>query len=138
MRHAAVRNMRRLRRSLLGKVSLFFGFDSKRADAFREVRQTVAVEPGSRYRLSAFYKTELRAADDVAMHLVVTSAATSAAIAASRSFALNAEWAEASAEFEVPSDTDGIVIRLVRDDCRSPICPLSGKLWLDDVTLTKE
>jgi len=121
-----------------GKVSLFFVFDSKRADAFREVKQTVAVEPGSRYRLSAFYKTELRAADDVTMHLVVTSAATSAAIAASRSFALNAEWAEASAEFEVPSDTDGIVIRLVRDDCRSPICPLSGKLWLDDVTLTKE
>jgi len=121
-----------------GKVSLFFVFDSKRADAFREVKQVVAVEPGSRYRLSAFYKTELRAADDVTMHLVVTSAATSAAIAASKSFAMNAEWAEALADFEVPADTDGIVIKLVRDDCRSPICPLSGKLWLDDVTLTKE
>ncbi|MCE7963406.1 MAG: hypothetical protein DYH05_13040 [Acidobacteria bacterium ACB1] len=121
-----------------GKVSLYFVFDTKRADAFREVRQTVAVEPGSKYRLSAFYKSELRAADDVSAHFQIENA-DGAILAKCPSFALNAEWAETGVEFQVPADAaDGIVIKLVRDDCRSPICPISGKLWLDDITLTKE
>ena len=121
-----------------GKVSLFFVFDTKRADGFREVRQTVAVEPGSTYRLAAFYKSELRATDDVTAHFQVESA-DGAILAKCPSFALNAEWTEAGVEFQVPADAaDGVVIKLVRDDCRSPICPISGKLWLDDITLVKE
>jgi len=121
-----------------GKVSLYFVFETKRADAFREVRQTVAVEPGSKYRLSAFYKSELRAAEDVSSHLQVEDA-NGAILAKCPSFALNADWAETGIEFQVPADVpDGIAIELVRDDCRSPICPISGKLWLDDITLTKE
>jgi len=121
-----------------GKVSLYFVFDTKRADAFREVKQTVAVEPGSKYRLSAVYKSELRAADDVTAHLQVEDA-DGTILAKCASFALNADWTETSAEFLLPADLpDGVVIKLVRDDCRSPICPISGKLWLDDITLTKE
>lgn len=121
-----------------GKVSLYFVFDSQRADAFRDLSQTVAVEPGAKYRLSAFYKSELRAADDVSVHLVVLSA-DGAVLAKGPSFALNAEWAETGADLEVPGGSpDGIVIKLVRDDCRSPICPISGKLWLDDLSLTKK
>jgi len=121
-----------------GKVSLYFVFDTKRADAFREIKQTVAVEPGAKYRLSAFYKSELRAAEDVTAHLRVENA-DGVVLAKCPSFALNSEWTETGVEFDVPADMpDGIVIKLVRDDCRSPICPISGKLWLDDITLTKE
>ncbi|KXK07304.1 MAG: hypothetical protein UZ17_ACD001000115 [Acidobacteria bacterium OLB17] len=121
-----------------GKVSLYFVFDSKRADAFRTVKQTVAVEPGSKYRLSAFYTSELRAAEDVSMHFVIEDAAGTA-LAAGPPLSLNADWAETAVEFTVPADLpDGIVIKLTRDDCHSPICPITGRLWLDDVTLTKK
>ena len=44
------------------------------------------------------------------------------------------DWQEASVEFEVPENVDGVVVRLARAYC-GDACPLVGILWLDDFSL---
>jgi len=47
-----------------------------------------------------------------------------------------AGWVQFSMGFTVPADTDGIILRLTRQSCGSSICPISGSIWFDDLSLS--
>lgn len=118
-----------------GSNSLLLQFNSMEAAAFRQVSQVVAVEPGNSYLFTTSYRTELKAS--ATLKFVITDIATGTEIASTQTFDATADWSTVSARFVVPASTDAVTISLARADCKATICPINGKVWLDDISLTK-
>jgi thioredoxin-like negative regulator of GroEL len=116
-----------------GNLSLVFIFNSSDGKEFRTVSQTIAVEPGKKYNLEAFYKSELKASATLRWEIADVSdgklLATTAAVSA------NADWTSLNAEFTAPENTEAVIVRLVRDGCKTSICPISGSIWFDDFSI---
>ncbi len=95
--------------------------------------QVLAVEPGKRYLLRFWVKTEdLKSA---ALPLIeVIGFETGPALASVELPSGSADWKELVFEFSAPLDSDGIQIRLNRTGCGAD-CPVTGTLWLDDFSL---
>lgn len=117
-----------------GARSLWLISNSTDGKEFRQVSQTVAIEPGRRYELELFYKAELKTA--ATMKWEIVDASESKLLGATNSLeALRTEWSSLKAEFSVPNGSEGIVLRLVREGCGSAICPITGSVWFDDLSL---
>jgi tetratricopeptide (TPR) repeat protein len=121
-------------RKVEGGYSLFMVFNTMKAAEFRQLSQTVAVEPAVTYTLSGSYRSELKGgvaweAADAADGKVLGRAALQPA---------SADWTQFQTNFSLPASDDGVVIRLVRDGCMGEVCPISGKLWLDAVSIQRQ
>jgi thioredoxin-like negative regulator of GroEL len=116
-----------------GEHSLFLIFNSADGKEFRQISQTVPVEPGKNYRFSAAYKSDLKAPATVRWE--ITDAADGRVIAVTEAAAEKSDWANLSIDFSA-GEAEGIVVKLARANCKSQICPISGKLWFDDITLS--
>jgi len=100
------------------------------------VVQTVAVQPGSRYRLTFMLRTDnLRSGGPPLVQII--SGSENKGIAASQPFEPgSADWKQITVEFTAPNDFDGVMIRTGRVACTEE-CPISGTIWYDDFRLTK-
>lgn len=107
---------------------LVFANDSGPSGAI--VSQTVAVEPNRQYSIRGFYKSDLKAAATLRWDVV---GADTKVIASAPSLEAKADWTEFRVSFTVPDGTDGVTLNLVRADCKTAICPISGRVWLDDI-----
>jgi hypothetical protein len=115
-----------------GNNSLLLLYNSTDAKDFRAVSQTVAVEPSRSYEFEFFYRSDLKTAAAFKWEIVDIGAGTQ--IAVTEPVAAKAEWTRVSTRFTVPANSDGIVIRLVRDGC-GQVCNVAGSLWFDDVAI---
>lgn len=115
-----------------GGYSLFMKFNAMQAADFRQFSQTVAVDPGKPYSLEGFYRAELKGS--VAWE--IADANDGKSLARSNAILSATDWTNFRVNFTVPAGSDGVIIRLVRDGCTSSICPISGKAWFDDLSLT--
>lgn len=118
-----------------GENSLLLQFNTMEATAFRRVAQTVAVEPGSSLTFSVFYRSELKAQTTV--KFVITDATSGKVLASTEPVTAVSDWKQLNASFNVPNETDGILISLSRSECSSSVCPISGRLWIDEVSLSR-
>lgn len=118
-----------------GKYSLWLIFNSFETAAFRSISQTVAVEPGAEYEFEAFYRSELKTTATIKWEIV--NALTGAPLAATPPATPTPDWTPLRARFTVPSDVDGIIMRLVREGCNGPSCPVNGSLAFDDLSLRR-
>ncbi len=116
-----------------GGYSLFMKFNTMQSADFRSFSQMVAVEPGKSYSLDGFYRADLKGA----LVWEIADAGGGKSLAKSTSVNGSADWTEFRVNFMVPGDSDGIVIRLARDGCVTQICPISGKVWFDDLRLSR-
>ena len=116
-----------------GKYSLWMIFNTFETAAFRPVSQTVAVVPGSEYEFEAFYRSDLKTAAAIKWEIV--NALTNAPIAATPPATVSPDWMPLRVKFTIPADSDGITIRLTREGCNGPSCPVSGSLAFDDISL---
>lgn len=116
-----------------GRSNLFLLFNSFESSAFRTVSQTVAVEPNAEYELSFHYRSDLK--PPVALKFEAVNACDLAVIASTAQMSPTADWTEVSVRFRAASDCDAVIIRLNRDGCAGPTCPMSGKLSLDEFSL---
>lgn len=121
------------KRSGSRSLALIFGQGSERA--IRAVAQAIAVRPATEYRFTAFYRSELQA--ESTLRWEIADAVTGAAIASTDPFVPKAGWTQASAAFTVPEGSEGVVVRLVRQDCGLGDCRITGTLWLDDVSISE-
>jgi hypothetical protein len=119
-----------------GERSLLFVYNSPDGKNLRGVSQTIIVEAGKKYRFSAFYKSDLKTAATVRWEII--DAADGKILAAPGAVAEKTDWTNLSLEFSIGDATEAVVVRLVRADCKSAICPISGKVWFDDFELTAE
>ncbi|MDV3242755.1 MAG: hypothetical protein LOY00_13460 [Methylocaldum sp.] len=118
-----------------GTRSLVIIIDSPDGRLTRSVTQTVAVEPGANYLFTAFYRSDTDSAKGWQWEVV--DAAKRQPVAATPSTQAKADWTPLSVRFTAPSEVDGIIIRLVRAECGSPICPVKGRIWFDGLSLEK-
>lgn len=116
-----------------GDTSLFFIFNSSDGRDFRQIAQIVAVEAGKKYTFEYFYKSELKTSATARWE--VADAADGVVLAAGEPISSNAGWTNARAEFTTAAATEAIIVRFVRENCKSLICPISGKVWFDDFQL---
>ena len=118
-----------------GESSLLIAFNTTQMSDFRPVWQTVAVEPGATYELEFHYRSELKTVTTVRWE--IANANDNIEVAATDPVSANSDWAVVRTKFTVPAASDGVIIRLVRDRCASTVCPITGTLWLDDVSIKK-
>ena len=116
-----------------GEVGLLVRFGDPTNLEFRQLAQTIAVEPGQRYSLSMSYRSEIKS--QAIFHWEVVKGAKGEKLGSTGPLAAVKEWTVSTVEFRVPDDTDGITIRLVRENCSAPICTVAGTLWLDEFVL---
>ncbi|MEP6788347.1 MAG: tetratricopeptide repeat protein [Acidobacteriota bacterium] len=118
-----------------GNSSLWIAFDSFKASGFRPVSQTVAVVPAATYELEIFYRSDIKSA--ATLKWEIADAATGKAIASTAPMPDAGDWTPIKARFSVPSDLDGVVIRLVREGCVGSSCRMSGKISFDDISIRR-
>ncbi len=116
-----------------GNRSLWLIFNSSDGKGFRSVMQTVAVEAGRTYEFETFYKSELKA--PITVQWEIADASDGRLLASTEAVSANSDWARLKAKFSVSSATEAVTVRLVRTNCKSQICPISGKVWFDDFSL---
>lgn len=116
-----------------GNRSLVIIFNSSDGKNFRQVSQTVAVEAGRTYELEAFYKSDLKASTTLKWE--IADASDGKILASTEPVEAVSDWASLKTKFTAPENTQAIVVRLARVDCSSAICPISGKVWFDDLAI---
>jgi len=116
-----------------GSYSIWLTFDSRLTSEFRQISQTVIVEPGRPYSFEAFYKQELNGAGAVRWEIL--DAADGKQLAVTENAANTTGWEPLKTKFTVPQNSDAVVVRLALVNCVSSVCPMSGKIWFDDVSL---
>lgn len=121
-----------------GRRSLRIAFSASGQVDFRNVAQTVAVEPGARYRLTYFVKTdELRSTATLAL-MVSEPASAETPLAVSAPVAQGTQdWQPVSFEFTTGPKTEAVLVRIVRGACVEGVCPIYGKIWYDDFNLER-
>lgn len=116
-----------------GGKSLVLVFNSQTGEDFRAVGQTVIVESGKSYKFEAFYRSELKTSATLQWEIVDLS--DGKVLATTPAAGANSDWAALSAEFTVPQNAQAVTIRLARTACKQGLCPISGKIWVDDISL---
>jgi tetratricopeptide (TPR) repeat protein len=118
-----------------GGKSLVLRFSSGDGNGLRQMSQTVVVKPNSKYIFRGFYRiADLKASSDLVWQII----GASGPIAEVPLGHVAPQWSEFKGAFTVPSDSDGIEIRLLIKSCGSAICPISGSVFLDDVELVSD
>jgi hypothetical protein len=121
-----------------GRRSLRLAFSASEQVDFRNIAQVVAVEPGARYRLSFWVKTdELRSTATLSV-MVSEPASADAPVATSAPVPQGTrDWQPVSFEFTAGPKTEAVLIRVVRVPCAEGVCPIYGKIWYDDFNLER-
>ena len=119
-----------------GSRSLRVSFRSFIKPTLANIFQTVVVEPGKRYSLRFWVRTEnLRSAGTPMIEII--NANDDRSIARSPALATGTnDWQEMSIDFAAPPGCSGISIRTIRAFCGEE-CPITGILWYDDFELTE-
>ncbi|MEZ5428951.1 MAG: tetratricopeptide repeat protein [Pyrinomonadaceae bacterium] len=118
-----------------GNRSLVILFNSTDGQSFRSLSQTVVVEGGQRYRFSAFFKSALKTSATLKWEIVETS--DGHLLASTEAVPDEADWTELETDFTAPESTQAVTIRLAREKCGRGICPISGRVWFDDFSLSQ-
>lgn len=118
-----------------GVRSLVLIFNSGDGKDFRTVSQTIVVEPGKTYQFELFYRSDLKTAATLKWEI---AGFADGKILSTEPVAESADWTAQRLKFTVPANTEAIAVGLARVGCRSGLCPISGRIWFDDLTLTAE
>lgn len=118
-----------------GKYCLLIMFRTFETAAFRSISQTAAVVPGAEYEFEVYYRSDVKTSASLKWEIV--DAMTTVPIAITPPMAPVADWTGLKTRFSVPADSDGIIIRLVREGCSGPSCPVNGNLSVDDISIRR-
>lgn len=116
-----------------GNASLFLIYSSDDGKDLRQIQQTVAIAANKSYTLEYFYKADLKT--PATLRWEITNATDGKILATTEPISKNSDWTNLKTNFTAPENSEAIVIRLVRAECKSAICPISGKIWFDDLTI---
>ena len=120
-----------------GTRSLQLAFKTVSGQEFRQIMQTVTVEPGTRYRLSFYARTAgLKTSATVLWN--IEDAADGKILAASSAVATeDKDWQNLTVDFAAPPKTEAVNLKLARAACTLSPCALVGRIWFDDFSLQK-
>jgi len=116
-----------------GTRSLVIIFNSSDGKDFRQVSQIIAVEAVRKYGFSLSYKSELKTYGT--LHWEIVDDSNGEVLAITNPISPNADWTNLKTEFVTAANTQAVTVRLVRESCKSIICPITGKVWFDDFSI---
>jgi hypothetical protein len=117
-----------------GNNSLLLVFNSNDGKEFRTVSQLVAVQPGNTYELEVFYQADVKT--NASFKWEIADAGDGKQIAVSDAMANRADWSPLHVKFSTSPTSDGVILRLIRDNCNQ-ICPVTGSIGFDDISIRK-
>jgi hypothetical protein len=122
-----------------GAFSLRIDFDGASDPSTRLVYQMVLVEPDSHYRLAFQVRSsELVTGGFPQITIVDPRVGGSGQVLVLEPQRQGSTgWLGQSIEFTTSGTTDAVVIGVLRQGCPQNPCPIFGRLWLDDFSLTK-
>jgi hypothetical protein len=115
-----------------GSYSLLMSF-GQGGKGIREVTQKLGVEPGGRYELQLFYRSEVKGPGQLRCDVVVAGGSP---IGGSGLKPVS-EWTEIRIPFTVPAEAEGVEVKIVAEGCPPDGCSFSGNIWFDDFALLK-
>jgi tetratricopeptide (TPR) repeat protein len=118
-----------------GGHSLTVVFNSVAGRDFRSVSQTIAVESGAKYAFQSFYKSQLKTA--ATLRWEIADAADGRILAQTAPVDAASDWTNLKTEFVVPANSEAVVVRLAREVCKTTLCPISGRVWFDDLSISQ-
>jgi tetratricopeptide (TPR) repeat protein len=119
-----------------GGRSLRLTFSSFPTLDFDGVTQLVAVEPGRSYRLRALAKaTDFTTRSGVKLQVVVPGALEQSLAETQAISGTTGDWVRLETPVSVPANTSVVMLKVRREPTAEPEGNLSGKVWLDEVTL---
>ncbi len=113
-----------------GRYSLLISFPPA-STAFREIAQTVAVEPGRTYEFQIYVRSALKT--NAVLRWQAVDLATGERLAATSDLAPAGEWSAVTFRFTAGTG-DGVDLKLVKE-CPAGTCPIEGSIWFDDASL---
>lgn len=114
----------------------FLGRDTTRLDG--QARQVAVVNPGGRYRIECYVKTEKLVAPE-GPRIVVADVTSSTEIASSDQIASGSgDWRRVVFDFTAPAGTRAVVVTVKRVPKFSFDQPTRGVVWFDDFLLTDQ
>ncbi len=117
-----------------GGHSMAVVFDGEKNVSFSHLSQVVPIEPGAKYRLSAWWKGEGLTTDQ-GPFLEVYGYDAKGLHVKSPMLLGTKDWEEVSIEFSVPEECNAVVVRLRRVPSRKLDNKIKGTVWVDDFRL---
>lgn len=118
-----------------GRRSLRVDFEGTANVDFQNLWQYVFVQPGTRYRLSAFFRSEDLSTDSGMRFEIHDVSNPGAPLHFTPNVSGTKSWAEETAEFTTPPDTKILQITLRRTRSEKLGNKIRGTAWVDDVAL---
>ena len=100
------------------------------------IGQLIPVNPKSSYRLTFLSNSERLVSGGLPTVCVLDGTSTRVVAESSPLGSPEREWRRTVMDFNIPENTDGIIIGLRRSGCPSSPCPIFGQIRLDDFVLT--
>jgi hypothetical protein len=116
-----------------GSRSLSIAFDGE-AVVDSGLSQFVAVDPNTRYDFSAYVRTD----DIFAAHgpqFAISDVSTKQSLLLTEEMLGTTSWRQVSGSFKTGPSTDLVLLKIIRAPGAGRI---TGRLWIDDVVLTRE
>lgn len=121
-----------------GARSLRVSFNAPSSIQYGNVVQLVAIEPGARYRLEFFVRTDnLKSVASLVVDVISAKQGGAAIATSAPAPAGTNDWQQVALEFTAPQDADGVVLLIRRQACKDEGCPIFGKIWYDDFSLQR-
>lgn len=117
-----------------GKRSLVILYSAENDRKFRTISQTVVVEPNKNYVFEAFYKSNLEKTP-ATLKWDIIEASSGKVISSTPPIEKNTDWTSIKTSFKASENSEAVIIRMVRESCRTSLCPIMGKVWFDDVSV---
>jgi tetratricopeptide (TPR) repeat protein len=122
--------------SASGSNNLGFIFNGKSDPSQPLVSQMIVVEKNHKYHFSFDYKTEKIVSGGLpVLQLILKQSSEDFKFKEFNLAANTGIWSRVSAEIQTDSQTEAIEIRLTRQPCSYSLCPVYGRLWLDNFVL---
>jgi len=118
-----------------GTRSLRIRFEGQRNVEYLHVSQYVPVQPNSRYRFTAYVRTQNITTDSGPQIQVFDAYDTSRIAVATENLVGTRNWTPQQLEFRTSPETRLLVVRLVRSPSRKFDDLISGTVWFDHVSL---
>ena len=117
-----------------GNNSLLIVFNSTDGKEFRSISQLIAVEPNTFFELEIFYRANIKT--PASFKWEIADAVDGKQLAVSDAISNHTDWSPLHLKFRSAPNSDGIILRLIRDNC-GPVCPATGSIGFDDISLRR-
>jgi tetratricopeptide (TPR) repeat protein len=122
-----------------GSFSLQLSFDMGGNVGFPIIEQLLPIKPSTNYRLSFAAQTENLQTLSAPLIEVYDPADINRLRATTKPLPLGTNaWQEYTIDFTTAAATEAVMVRVLRPACGDPICPILGRVWLDNFKLEQK